>query len=180
MFPHTSNTQEEKGDNAESINNRKGENTMDNKDQNFNEDDAKINEELENLDSKSIGANTGEIPAGSYLSTITQVDKTTHPDGKYDIVKMEITIQGGKYSGSVLTKYYHHKTKKAVGFFRREMEEIGVSVNDRYQLSQLCDTLAGTNVVAEVFPNESGNQLIYLKNANTKKTVTPVDPDSLW
>ncbi len=178
MFPQTSNEIKETGNNAGSINNPKGENTMEHENENHTE--SSIIEGLKKLDTTPSKTNPGEIPAGSYLSTITHMEKTNHPDGKYDIVKMEITIQGGQHSGFVLTKCYHQKTKKAVSFFKREMEEVGITVNDRYQLDLLCDTIAGTNVVAEVTPSDSGNQAVYLKNANTKKTVTPVDPDSLW
>jgi hypothetical protein len=171
------------GNSVQSINNLEGDYTMDTSNENHTE--SGIIEGLESLDVTSTSATTpstppGEIPAGSYLSTITRVDKTTHPEGTYDIVKMEITVQGGQYSGFVLKKSYHQKTLKAVNFFKREMEEIGVTLKKRRQLDDLCDTLTGTNVIADIVPSDSGNQAIYLKNSNTKKNVVPVDPDALW
>ncbi len=180
MFPKTSNTPKETGNNAGSIPTEKGENVMESTQ--YTDDELQIIRDLENMKlnpSKSNGA-PDEIPAGSYLASITNASRSIHDEGQYDIVTMEIKVQAEPYSGRILNKVYHQKSRKAVGFFKREMKEIGYDVSSPNELESLCKSLVGTIIVADVFPSESGNQQIFLKNANTKRTVTPVDPDSLW
>tara|TARA_R110001592_G_scaffold289216_2_gene558432 strand:+ start:3205 stop:3768 length:564 start_codon:yes stop_codon:yes gene_type:complete len=173
------------GSNAESINNPKGDNAMDTNNQDFTDEEQKIIEELNNVRLTSTSNTTpnspaGEIPAGSYLSSITNAAMSTHQTGGYDIVRMEIEIQAAPYSGYMMNKVYHLKSKKVRDFLKREAKEIGYEVNDRSELSGFCSDVIGTIVFADVLPSDSGNQTVYLKSANTKKAVMPVDPDALW
>ena len=179
MSHQTSNEIKETGNNAGSITTKIGETKMETQ---YTEDELQIIKELEQvqLTSSKKNGSSEEIPAGSYLASITNASRSIHEEGRYDIITMEIKIQAEPYSGRILNKVYHQKTKKIIDFFKREMKEIGHEVTSRNELDFLCKSLVGTIVVADVVPNESGNQLIYLKNANTKKTVAPVDPDSLW
>lgn len=180
MFLQTSNEIKETGNNAGSISTEKGENVMESTQ--YTEDELQIIKDLENvkINPSTTSGSPDEIPAGSYLASITNASRSIHEEGRYDIIKMEIKIQAEPYSGRILNKVYHQKVKKVIDFFKREMKEIGHEVSKREELDDLCKNLVGTIVVADVVSNESGNQSIYLKNANTKKTVTPVDPDSLW
>lgn len=127
---------------------------------------------------KNAGFQQG-VPSGSYTAVIKDAVHSVHDKG-YDVFRISMTITAGKHVGHSLTKYYNHKTKKAVEFFRREMDVIGSIVNSRDKLGDLCNALAGRTVIAEVADHPSGNQVIFLKNANTTRTSSGIDPEELW
>jgi hypothetical protein len=173
------------GNKAQSVNNLEGEHTMDTTETEYTDEEQRILDGIKDVNGTptndtSPTTTPGEIPAGSYLASITSATTSRHELGKYDIVRMEIEIQAAPHAGHIVNKVYHIKTKKVRDFFKREAKEIGHEVIDRNGLNGFCNDVIGTIVFAEVAPSDSGNQSVYLKNANTKKNVAPIDSDALW
>ena len=171
------------GNNAQSI--KTGENNMENSNTEYTTEELAAIEELNNMkvhqgQDKASAKISDEIPAGSYIASITKANATVHDVGKYDIVSMEIRVQAEPYSGFVLNKLYHQKSKKSVDFFKREMKEIGFHIHGRDELPDLCESLVGKIIVADIVDQQNGNQGLFLKCANRKKTVAAIDPDDLW
>jgi len=174
------------GNNAESINNPKGENTMDTSNQDTSKFEAEVIEGLEKLEMSSgdqtsaTPPDSGEILAGDYLVRITDVHQKKHSSGVYFMIIVNMVVDNGEYEDFPLTKFYHLKSQKALDFFKKEMKLIGHSVTSEYDLPVLLNNLPETYVIATVVFNESGNRIIYLKSASTPKKVVNAAPKLKW
>ncbi len=165
--------------NTKSINNLKGENTMEPSEV----IQTCILDNNKNQSDQTQVATTGfhhGVPVGIYLSKIVAATTRKHPEGEHDVIKIDLEIQSPAESGHILTKYYNLTSKESVQFFRREMKEIGFPLTTRADLETLSVLLPTSIVNAHVADHPSGNQVIYLKGVNSKKRPPKVDPNSLW
>jgi len=119
------------------------------------------------------------IPSGYYKSSIKDAKHTVHPDG-HDVIRITLEVATAPYGGHSFAKFYNLKTKKAVDFFRREMDEIGSLVSSRGELSDLCGTLVGREVLAQIADHPSGNQVIFIKRLKSPSPASSVNLADLW
>lgn len=119
------------------------------------------------------------VPSGYYKSTIKDAKHTVHSDG-HDVIRITLEVATAPYLGHSFVKYYNLKTKKAVDFFRREMDEIGSLVSSRGELSDLCGTLIGREVLAQIADHVNGNQVILIKRLKASSPAPSANPADLW
>jgi hypothetical protein len=115
------------------------------------------------------------IPSGSYKARIMKASRRVHQEGGYDVVRVSLALSVQPYMGVPLEKYYNLKSKAAVDFFRREMNELGIALTTRAELDSLCNSLVGKNVLAQLADHPSGNQVILLKHLKVT-----ANADELW
>ena len=120
------------------------------------------------------------VPSGSYKSSIKDATHTVHPGGGHDVIKITLVVAVPPYAGHSFTKFYNLKTKKAVDFFRREMDGIGSIVTSRQELGGLCGSLVGRPVLAQIADHPSGNQVIFLKKLKAQSAPVVTNPAELW
>ena len=172
------------GNNAQSINNVEGANTMDTQNTEYTDEEQRIIDGIKDVDVTS--SNTGsspalpnEILAGDYLATITDVHQKTHASG-YIMIIANMVVADGDFTGFPLTKFYHLKSQKPLDFFKKEMQLIGFPVKGEDDLPNLLSALPKTSVMTNVVFNESGNRIIYLKATSAPKKVASVAPKLNW
>ncbi len=120
------------------------------------------------------------LPSGYYKSSIKDAKHTVHPDGGHDVIRITLEVATAPYVGHSFAKFYNLKTKEAVDFFRREMDEIGSIISSRGELSDLCGTLVGREVLAQIADHPSGNQVIFIKRLKAQVPVLSVNLADLW
>lgn len=125
------------------------------------------------------GFNHG-VPVGTYTAKVVSASRKIHPEQNHDIVRVNMEITEPNHKGHPLSKYYNHRSKESVIFFKREMGSLGFKVGARDELDDLCTSLVGTDLLAQVADLPSGNQVILLKSIQSPKKTPVVDPDSLW
>ena len=117
----------------------------------------------------SVPGKPDPVPAGDYVCVITDAHVKEQASGSYSLVIVNMVAIAGEFKGLHLTKYYHLKSQKALDFFKKEMLTLGFVAKGSDELAALTKSLAGTNVMALVNFNESGNRIIYLKAASAPK-----------